>query len=80
MVWNPPSQGSKKRESMPASCFLKPSEKKYPYKTKRDGEWKPSRAGLIAAKQRAAQQGDTAVVAKADRLLHKYFPSKDDKK
>jgi hypothetical protein len=44
-MWNPPDQGSSKREDMPSSCFLVPGEKKYPYKTKQGGAWKPSRKG-----------------------------------
>ena len=76
MAWNPPAQRTRKREAMPSSCFLDQKNKKYPYKTKRNGEWKPSRQGLIAAKKRAAQQHDTTIENKADRLLDKYFPSK----
>ena len=67
--WNPPAQGTKARNNMPASAFLDPAHKKYPYKVKRNGKWVPSRAGVIAAKKRAAQQGKTALVAKADRIL-----------
>ncbi len=69
--WNPPAQGTKARNKMPASAFLDPAHKKYPYKVKRNGKWVVSRAGVIAAKKRAAQQGKTALVAKADRILKK---------
>ena len=69
--WNPPAQGTKARNNMPASAFLDPAHKKYPYKVKRNGKWVVSRAGVIAAKKRAAQQGKTALVAKADRILKK---------
>ena len=68
MTWNPTKKKSA-REKQPASNFLKPSERKYPYK--RGG--KPSREGLIAAYKRARSQGDSAVAAKAARLLKKYF-------
>ena len=72
--WTGPSD--KERKNMPASAFLDSKNKKYPYKTKRNGEWKPSRSGLIAAKSRAAQQHKPSLVAKADRLLSRYFPKK----
>lgn len=68
MAWNPTKKKSA-REKQPASNFLKPGERKYPYK--RGG--KPSREGLIAAYKRARQQGDTAVAAKAKRLLKQHF-------
>lgn len=68
MTWNPTKKKSA-REKQPASNFLKPSERKYPYK--RGG--KPSREGLISAYRRARQQGDTAVAAKAARLLKQHF-------
>lgn len=61
---------------MPASCFLNQKEKKYPYKVKKNGKWVPSKQGLMAAKRRAAQQGDMSIESKADRLLNRYFPSK----
>lgn len=73
MSWNPPAQGSKKREAMPSTAFLEPSCKKYPYKVKRGGKYVPSKQGLQAAKRRAAQQGRKDLVAKVDRLLNRYF-------
>jgi hypothetical protein len=73
MAWNPPSQGTNKREAMPSSCFLVPGEKKYPWKVKRNGQWVPSKQGLMAALHRAAQQGDASVEAKARRLLKTHF-------
>lgn len=68
MPWNP-SKKKSVRERQPASNFLKPKERKYP--VKRGGEY--SRAGLMAAYKRARQQGDTAVAAKAARLLKSKF-------
>lgn len=68
MPWNPSKKRSV-RERQPASNFLKPSERKYP--VKRGGEY--SRQGLIAAYKRARQQGDSAVAAKAARLLKSKF-------
>ena len=76
MPWNPPGQGTKKREAMPASAFLDSKNKKYPYKVKRDGEWEPSKAGLRAAKSRAAQQHKTALVKKADNIMARNFGKK----
>lgn len=68
--WNPPAQGTKAREKMPDSAFLMPSEKKYPFKVKRDGEWVVSERGLMAALKRAAQHGETAVENKARKKLN----------
>ena len=78
MAWNPPGQGTKKREAMPASCFLLPGQKKYPFKVKRAGKWVPSRSGLMAALKRAAQQKNTAVEAKARALLKRHFGYQSD--
>ena len=78
MAWHP-TQKKSAREKQPAGNFLKPGERKYPYK--RGG--KPSREGLIAAYKRARQQGDNAVAAKAARLLKQHFGyevGKGDKK
>lgn len=77
MAWKGPSDST--RNNMPATAFLDTKNKKYPYKTKRDGSWKPSRSGLIAAKSRAAQQHKPSLVSKANRLLNRYFPKKDGK-
>ena len=74
--WNPPAQGSAARDKMPASAFLDSKNRKYPYKVKRDGKWVPSKAGLQAAKSRAAQQHKTALVKKADNILSRNFGKK----
>jgi|GEM_PF-6692933 len=55
------------RRKMPASVFLKPRERKYPVKVKRNG-WQYSLAGLMAAYKRARQHGETGVAAKAKRI------------
>lgn len=68
--WNPPAQGTTAREKMPRSAFLMPDERKYPFKVKRDGEWVASERGLMAARNRAAQQGETAVERKAITKLN----------
>lgn len=71
MAWNPPAQGTKEREEMPRSAFLDPAARRYPFKVKRKGEWVESEAGLMAARNRAAQQGDTAVEKKALTKLNR---------
>lgn len=73
--WNPPKQGTRKRNAMPSHVFLMPKEKKYPYKKKVNGQWKISRSGLLACIRRAAQHGHKAVEAKARRLYQKHFGS-----
>lgn len=56
------------RRKMPASCFLKRTggQRKYPVCPR--GAAKPSCRGIMAAFNRARQQGDTAVAKKALRL------------
>jgi hypothetical protein len=73
--WNPPSQGTKKRNEMPSHCFLNPKEKKYPYKKKVNGEWVISRSGLRACITRAAQHGHKSIETKARRLYQRHFGS-----
>lgn len=77
--WNPPGQDTKARDKMPASAFLDSKNKKYPYKVKKDGKWVPSKAGLNAAKSRAAQQHKTALVKKADNIMARNFGKKSKK-
>lgn len=75
--WNPPAQGTKARDKMPASAFLDSKNKKYPYKTKgSDGKYHVSKSGLKAAKSRAAQQHKPGLVAKADRIYSRNFGGK----
>lgn len=72
--WKDPSKGSKqKREEMPASVFLDSKNRRYPVKKKSGGEWKYSRSGLMAALSRAAAQHESAIVAKAKRILKREF-------
>jgi len=61
--------GSKAREDMPADMFLKPGERKYPWKL----GGKPSQKLLVAAYRRAITQKDAAVANKARRLLKQHF-------
>ena len=71
--WYPPAQGTKKRDAMPASCFLDSKNKKYPYKVKKNGKWVASKQGLQAAKSRAAQQHRQDLVKKADNIMSRNF-------
>lgn len=68
--WNPPKIGSKAREKMPASYFLLPKERKFPYKDPQTG--KISCEGLKQAMKRAAQHGYTNVFNKAQKLYNKH--------
>jgi len=61
--------GSKEREDMPADMFLKPGERKYPWKL----GGKPSQKLLVAAYRRAITQNDVATANKARRLLKEHF-------
>ena len=70
MAWNPTDS---KRKTMPSSCFLIPSQRKYPWKVYRNGKWVPSATQLKAAISCANSTGNKAISAKAQRLLHKYF-------
>ena len=70
LAWNPTDS---KRKTMPSSCFLIPSQRKYPWKVYRNGKWVPSATQLKAAISCANSTGNKAISAKAQRLLHKYF-------
>jgi len=71
MAWNPPKVGSKRREQMPRSAFLVPSQRKYPYKVKRGDRWVESPQGLMAAYRRAILQGNQSVKRQAQARLNK---------
>ena len=73
MAWNP---SDKKRKTMPSSCFLMPSQRKYPWKVYRGGKRVPSATQLRAAISCANRAGATTISAKAQRLYAKYFGSK----
>ena len=73
MAWNPTD---KKRKTMPSSCFLMPSQRKYPWKVYRGGKWVPSATQLRAAISCANRAGAKTISAKAQRLYAKYFGSK----
>jgi len=72
-TWNNiPPVGSSKREDMPAHVFLDPKNRRYPYKKKVDGVWKPSCAGLLAAYRRAMMNKDAEIASKAKSLAIQY--------
>lgn len=61
------------REDMPASAFLLSSERKYPVKEHRDGEWKYTRNLLLAAARRARMEGRTDLARRADAIREREF-------
>lgn len=71
-VWNPPKQGSSKREEMPSHAFLLPKERKFPFKKKVNGKWVISCEGLRQAIVRAQQHGYASVLKKARQLYQKH--------
>ena len=66
--WNPPKTKGE-REKMPASYFLLPKERKFPYKT-RTGQI--SCKGLRQAITRQAQHGYQSVLKRAQQLYKKH--------
>ena len=56
------------REEMPANAFLDPSERKYPVRERRDGEWKYSRNLLLAAAREARMHGHEELADRADKI------------
>jgi len=58
-----------KREEMATGDFLKPAQKKYPWKI----GGKPSQKLLMAAYRRAITQREPAIAMKARRLLKRHF-------
>lgn len=67
----------KRRRQLPASYFLEPKERKYPYRL---ANGQVSRRLLVAAIHRAAQYGNKTVEAKARRLLERYFGKEEERK
>lgn len=72
--WNPPKSKGE-RQKMPASYFLLPKERKFPYKT-RSG--KISCKGLRQAITRQAQHGYQGVLKRAQALYKKNCKSKNN--
>jgi len=67
-----------KREDMPSSAFLVPSEKKYPVKrrNKETGTWEYDANLILAAERRARLNNDTSVESKAVALRKKHVKQK----
>lgn len=70
--------GSSEREDMPESVFLKPGERKYPVKEKRDGKWEYTRNLLLAAARRARMNGEEELASRADAIREREFGSKEE--
>lgn len=66
------------REDMPESAFLQPSQRKYPVKEERDGEYKYTRNLLLAAARRARLQGREDLARRADAIRVREFPGTED--
>ena len=64
-------QKEKKRQQAPAHVFLLPSERKYPYKRWKNGEWVISCADLRDAIRLAAFHGHRKVLQKAQAIYAK---------
>lgn len=70
-VWDPPAAGSADRDEMPVRAFLDQKNRRYPFMYENsEGEWVVSYKGLMAARARAAQQGDAAIFREATRRLN----------
>ncbi len=65
------------REDTPASVFLMPAARKYPVKTKQDGEYKYDRGLLLAAAREARMHGHGALADRADAIREREFGAKD---
>jgi hypothetical protein len=63
------------REDMPSDVFLEPGARKYPVKSKVDGEWKYSRNLLLAAAREARMHGHEDLARRADAIRGREFGS-----
>lgn len=68
----PANASQKEREKVPEHVFLLPSERKFPYKRYRNGEWVVSCADLRDAIRLAAIHGYRSVEAKARKLYEEH--------
>lgn len=66
------------REDMPESAFLLPSQRKYPIKEERDGEYKYTRNLLLAAAKEARMHGRGDLAKRADAIRAREFPSEGE--
>lgn len=69
MKWDPPAPGTEERKKMPASAFLSPSTRTFPYKVFIEGEWVVSEKGLRSAISVANFRGNSGISSKASRIL-----------
>ncbi len=65
------TSSKKKRAKVPAHVYLLPSERKFPYKRWRNGEWVVSCADLRDAIRLAAAHGYRKVLRKAQEIYAK---------
>jgi hypothetical protein len=72
------ARGKKSREDMPESVFLEPTARKYPVKTRKDGEWKYDRDLLLAAARDARMHGHEELAANADAIRGREFGQAHD--
>lgn len=68
------------RENKPASIFLRPSDRKYPVKVKRNGEWEYDRGLLVAAEREANMHHDEALASRAKSILEREFGRSDGRR
>lgn len=66
------------REDVPEHVFLEPERRKYPVKTKHDGEWKYDRELLLAAARRARMEHDESLAERADAIRRREFDGAED--
>lgn len=76
--WAPPEVDSEERDEMPASAFLSPSDRTYPYKHKIGGEWVISEQGLRSAISVANIRKRPDISRKAQKLLAEHFGDKEE--
>lgn len=67
-----------KCDDMPRSAFLRPSERKYPVKSEKDGAWCYDHKLLVAAAREARMHGDEDLANEADKLREKEFAGRSD--
>lgn len=63
------------REEQPSSVFLEPASRKYPVKTKKNGEWKYDRDLLLAAAREARMHGHADLASQADAIRNRMSDS-----
>lgn len=66
------------REEMPGSAFLEPTSRKYPVKTKVNGEWRYSRDLLLAAAREARMHHHEELADRADAIRERMSSGAND--